>query len=236
MKTRTMLSGILVLGVLLFTFGCRQGTEKGDVSIKEPIEWSHTWIPATDKHDLPRVLLIGDSHVERYYPLVARQLQGLAYCAKLTTSKSLGDPILPDEIGLILKQYDFDIIAFNNGLHGKGYTEEQYGKYIPLIFDLFKRQSKAKVIWVNTTPVRKRGNLAEFDDFTGRVRKRNRLVEKYATEHGIPIVDLFSLGQQHEEYYTGDGVHFNPDGVAAEADRVAGKIKELLPESRTKSD
>jgi len=218
---------LLLAASLLFVAGCRQKDKNRDESIKEPTEWSRTWVPNTGKHDLPRVLIIGDSHVERYYPLVARQLRGIAYCAKLTTSKSLGDPILLDEIGLILKQYDFSLITFNNGLHGKGYTEEQYGKYIPLFFDLFSKYSKAKVIWVNTTPVRKKENLAEFDAFTDRVKERNRLAQEYAGKHSIPTVDLFSLGE-HVDYYAGDGVHLNPEGVAAEAEAVATKIKELL--------
>ena len=49
---------------------------------------------SVNNHDLPRVLIIGDSHVERYYPLVAARLQDKAYCSKFTTSRSLGDPAL----------------------------------------------------------------------------------------------------------------------------------------------
>ena len=174
------------------------------------------------------MLLIGDSHVERYYPVVQRELAGVAYCGKLTTSKSLGDPLLRDEIKLILKQYEFAVISFNNGLHGKGYSEAQYGNDIPLIFDLFKKYSQGKIIWVNTTPVRKKENLSEFDHFTARVQERNRLVRQYLKGADIPIVDLFSLGEKHVEYYTKDGVHFNPEGVTAEADAVAAQIKEML--------
>ena len=223
------------LGMLALSFlisGCRRGAKEHDVSIKEPIEWSRTWAPSTDKSDLPRVLIIGDSHVERYYPLVAKKLEGAAYCAKLATSKSLGDPVLLEEIDLMLRQYDFSVISFNNGLHGKGYSEEQYGAFVPRVFALFRKRSKAKVIWVNTTPVRKRGKLSEFGEFTLRVRERNRIVREYAEAHGIPIVDLFSLGERHEEYYTDDGVHFNSLGVEAEAERVAAAIRALLPDSR----
>lgn len=227
MKPINIVLGILVSTFLFFNTSCRLKVESNDASIKEPTEWSRTWIPATDKHDLPRVLLIGDSHVERYYPVVQKKMAGIAYCGKLTTSKSLGDPVLLEEIKLILKQYDFSLITFNNGLHGKGYTEKQYGKYIPLVFDLFRKYSKAQVIWVNTTPVRKKENLAEFDAFTDRVKERNRLVREYTGKHGIPMVDLFSFGE-HVDYYTDDGVHFNPPGVAAEAETLANKIKELL--------
>ncbi len=43
-------------------------------------------------------------------------LAGKAYCARLTTSKCVSDPFFPDEVQLLLKQYRFAVIHFNNGL------------------------------------------------------------------------------------------------------------------------
>ena len=52
---------------------------KKNVFISEGTEWSNTWMVATNKHDLPRVLIIGDSHVERYYQPVSGKLNKKAY-------------------------------------------------------------------------------------------------------------------------------------------------------------
>ena len=94
--------------------------------IRERIEWADIWVTDADKEDLPRVLLIGDSITRGYFGEVEKQLEGKAYCDRLTTSKCVSDPFFPDEVRLMLKQYHFAVIHFNNGLHGWGCTEGQY--------------------------------------------------------------------------------------------------------------
>lgn len=71
---------------------------------REDIEWLDVWLPHTNDHQLPRVLLIGDSITRGYYPDVEKALAGPAYVARLSTSKSLGDPALLKEIALILSE------------------------------------------------------------------------------------------------------------------------------------
>ncbi|MDP4197723.1 MAG: SGNH/GDSL hydrolase family protein, partial [Bacteroidota bacterium] len=65
-----MLKNICVSAALcLFTLGsCHTSKMTEGKIINEDIEWSHTWITGTNKTDLPHVLIIGDSHVEGYYP------------------------------------------------------------------------------------------------------------------------------------------------------------------------
>ena len=107
------------------------------------------------------MLLIGDSITKGYYPQVAEKLKGKASVARLATSKSLGDPVLLAEVALVLDQCRFDVVHFNNGMHGWGYSEEEYGKAFPeLVATIRKHAPKAKLIWATTTPVRRRGNLS----------------------------------------------------------------------------
>ncbi|MFC2125759.1 SGNH/GDSL hydrolase family protein [Bacteroidota bacterium] len=176
---------------------------------------------------MPRILIIGDSHVENYYRIIATELQGEAYCCKLTTSKSLGDPVLIDEIELILKQYDFDVIAFNNGLHGKAYTEEQYGSYIPILYGVFQKMSNAKIIWINTTALRNKKDINVFDDFNIRIIERNKLVEDFARSKNIPVIDMYSLSVDNPEYYKKDGCHFNKEGVIEEGLLLTNEIRRI---------
>src|SRR4029453_700220 len=81
--------------------------------------------------DRPRVLLVGDSITRDYYKAVEDKLQSKAVVCRLTTSKSLGDPALLDEVRLVLGQAKFDVVHFNNGMHGWGYTGGQYAKALP---------------------------------------------------------------------------------------------------------
>src|SRR2546423_800188 len=81
--------------------------------VREDIEWLDVWVPGNNAKGLPRVLLVGDSIARGYYPGVADRLKGKAVVARLTTSKGLGDPALPDEVRLVLGQAKFDVVHFN---------------------------------------------------------------------------------------------------------------------------
>jgi len=85
-----------------------------DEPVRERIEWIDIWVTDADKTDLPRVLLVGDSITRGYFGGVEKHLAGKAYCARLTTSKCVSDPTFNDDLKLILNQYKFSVIHFNN--------------------------------------------------------------------------------------------------------------------------
>jgi len=108
---------------------------------REAIEWCNIWIPDTNETKLPRVLLIGDSITGGYGPKVADALKGKVSVARLTTSKSIGDPALLAEVALVLGQCRFDVVHFNNGLHGWGYTEEEYQQHFPELLATIRKHA-----------------------------------------------------------------------------------------------
>ena len=197
---------------------------------REPIEWIRLWLPNVDKNDQPQVLLLGDSITQAYYENVAADLKGKAYVGYLTSSLSVGDPMLPRQIALVLKNYSFDAIHFNNGLHGKDYSEQEYARYFPQFVKTIKTNARgAKLIWTSSTPVRMGKDMTEFTPFTTRVIARNKIAADYVRKMGIPIDDLCSAVLNHPEYYLGvDGTHPNPQGRAAEARDVAASILKVL--------
>jgi GDSL-like Lipase/Acylhydrolase family len=197
---------------------------------REPIEWIRLWLPNVNKQDLPQVLLLGDSITQAYYKDVAADLKGKAYVGYLTSSLSVGDPMLPRQIALVLKNYRFDVIHFNNGLHGKGYTEEEYARYFPQFVKTLQANAHgAKLIWTSSTPVRTGNDMSEFAPFTKRVAARNRIATVSVRRAGIPIDDLYAAVLHHPEYYLSvDGTHPNPQGRAAEAHDVAASILKVL--------
>jgi hypothetical protein len=221
------LFSLLLLNSAIFSCIDYKGKSNGK-TVNETIEWSHTWMINTNDSNLPRVLLIGDSHVEAYYPIVADALKMAANCCKFTTSRSLGDPVLIDQLELVFQQYDFDVICFNNGLHGDAYGGEEYGRYIPVVYDLLERHCSKSLVWINTTASRKRENPKEFTAFNAKVIVRNKLVSDFTAKHKIPLIDFNSLSVSHPEYYSEDGIHFNQDGIKAEAGLIAEKVRALL--------
>ena len=197
---------------------------------REPIEWIRLWLPNVNKKGLPQVLLLGDSITQAYYQDVAADLKGKAYVGYLTSSLSVGDPMLPRQVALVLKNYRFDVIHFNNGLHGKGYTEEEYARYFPQFVKTIQANAHgAKLIWTSSTPIRMGKDMSEFAPFTQRVVARNKIADAYARKAGIPIDDLYAAVLHHPEYYVGgDGTHPNTEGRAAEARDVAASILKAL--------
>ncbi|HEY1190437.1 MAG TPA: hypothetical protein VGE74_22580, partial [Gemmata sp.] len=123
---RVLLAAIIVCGI-----APTSPTADPPRVVRESIEWLDVWVPGNGVRDQPRVLLIGDSITRAYYKSVEDTLKGKAIVCRLATSKSLGDPGLLDEVKLVLGQAKFDVIHFNNGMHGWGYSEDEYAKALP---------------------------------------------------------------------------------------------------------
>jgi alpha-L-fucosidase len=220
---------LIVLFGIIFIFSCT--STKNTAVVREKTEWLNVWLPETNKTGLPRVLLIGNSITRAYYPEVEQLLAGKAFVAQLATSKSLGDPALLLEVDLILKSGHFDVVHFNNGLHGWGYTEAQYRAAFPkLIKTIRKGAHGATLIWASATPVRQGEGMLLFDARTERIKTRNQIAQECIAGKNIATDDLFSLIVGHPEYYAGhDGTHLNPAGVTALAKQVAQVIENTVP-------
>ena len=215
---------VFVVVLLSFPFGV------ADEPVRERIEWIDIWVTDADRNDLPRVLLVGDSITRGYFSGVEKHLAGKASCARLTTSKCVSDLTFNDDLLLMLNQYKFSVIHFNNGLHGWGYTEDQYRDGLVKTVDAVKRHfGDATVIWASTTPVREKADLKKFNERTERVKVRNKLASEIMAEQHIPTDDLFELVKDHPEWTSGDGVHFNGQGNEALAKQVAESVMKHLP-------
>src|SRR4051812_35843495 len=110
MKLLTSVCLLFGLGVSLYVHAAEPA--------RESIEWLDIWMPHTNDHGLPRVLLIGDSITRGYGKQVESNLKDKAYVARLASSKSLGDPALLEQVALVLREQSFEAIHFNNGMHG----------------------------------------------------------------------------------------------------------------------
>jgi lysophospholipase L1-like esterase len=216
MKMRFIVAGIGVLGV-----GVNGGLAEPHIA-REAIEWCDVWMPDSTRDDLPRVLLIGDSITRGYFPAVEKDLQGKAYCARLATSKSVGDPALLTEIAAIVAEEKFDVIHFNNGMHGWGYSEEEFKAAFPGFVEAIRNAAPhARLVWASITPVRK------DDAKNARIKVRNTIAEEYMKQNSIPIDNQWALMAAHEDLHS-DDVHFTPAGSDLQARQVADSVLKLI--------
>jgi lysophospholipase L1-like esterase len=195
---------------------------------RESIEWTDAWMPHTNDHDLPRVMLIGDSITRSYYPAVEEKLKGKAYVSRYTTSKAIGDPALLTELAVFLKQNRYAVVHFNIGMHGWAYTEDEYRQHWPALLSAIRESAPgARLIWASTTPVRKDREGKNAGPRNDRIQARNAVARTLSDREKIPVDDLHALMSGHADMHT-DDVHFSKEGSALMAEQVAREIAKLL--------
>jgi hypothetical protein len=160
---------------------------------------------------------------------VEADLKGVAYVSRMATSISLGDPALMMQVALVLQEQSFDIIHFNNGLHGKDYTPEEYAAALPILLAVLHHYDPdAKLVWASSTDVRQKDHLDVVSPDTERSVQRNAAAAAIVTAKGVAIDDLFTVVKDHPEYHGSDGVHFTNAGNTALADQVTKTLKGIL--------
>jgi hypothetical protein len=220
----------LVLTIFLVPFAHAQSPTYPPAG-RESIEWCDIWIPHANETNLPRVLLIGDSITRAYYPEVEKNLEGKAYVGRLSSSAFISDPILLSQIEMMLSQYKFDVIHFNNGMHGWTHSEKEYAAAFPkFLATIQKYAPHAKLIWANTTPLKISPNLLadnQTEATDERIAKRNEIALKLVQAKRIPVDDLNTPMRGHPEWHI-DNVHFDDQGIAIQAAQVAAQIEKQL--------
>jgi len=202
--------------------------------MKKPIfesnEWTRVNVTGANRCNLPRVLLIGDSIVEAYRREVETRLDGKALVATFTTSTFCGDPYFRSELELLLNRFHFEVIHANNGLHGCGYSEEEYRRGLNAMIDLFRTDApEAALLWGMTTPVTCGGIPEELHpELNPRVIERNRIAGEIMKQRGIAVDNQYEVVAGHPEYRRPDGYHFNDVGSAALGRRATEFIMEAL--------
>jgi len=216
----------LCIVLVLFFMAAPVRAGESDQGHRESIEWCNHWFPSLDKNDLPHVLLIGDSIVMGYGPVVEKQLTGKAYVARICTSQFISDPMLLSQLKLFLGQMKFDVIHFNNGLHGASYSQAQYRAAFPAFLAAIQESApQAKLIWATTTTYIRDGK----PELNEQVKARNAIAHKCIEQAGIAEDDLFSLISPHPELHDAGGIHYKPEGYDLLGRQAASEIEKFLP-------
>jgi hypothetical protein len=118
------------------------------------------------------------------------------------------------------------VIHFNNGMHGWGYSDEQYAAGLPgMIAALREGAPQAMLLWVSTTPVLHDSTNGQSTN--ARIDERNRLAASLMAKEAIAIDDQHALMLKHQDTHNGD-VHFTEEGSAIQAAQVAESIRHAL--------
>jgi hypothetical protein len=190
----------------------------------EEVEWTWEVRPAHVDRKLPNVLLVGDSITRNYYPEVKRQLADTANVYLMASSASVGDPRLQRQLQefCVMEAVSFNVVHFNNGMHGWTYSEEDYQAAFPsFLLALHSIAPSASFVWASTTPVKAD---AVPGPTNARVNARNDIARAFIKGAGIPIDDQHELMSRNSDQYE-DSVHFNPTGAAIQGQQVAQSIR-----------
>ena len=193
--------------------------------MKERFEWIHSWCDYSEKNDLPRVLLVGDSITNAYQEIVRELLRGVCYVDYLATSYSVDNIMFSQLCLAFFDNSRYDIIHFNHGLHGYDMTKETYKIGIEELL-CNRRES---IILATSTVVYKNGVPEIHDGWREKLAERNGAMEELAEKYGYSIDDLFAVSKTID--YTQrsqDGYHYAKEGSAVLAASVVESIKNVL--------
>ena len=181
---------------------------------------------------LPRVLLIGDSILSGYLPIVTKALDRKAnldawinpYWQGENTNKVLAE---------VLANGPYDLVFFNLGLHGLAKGRIPEGKFEPLtkayVEVLQHKCPKAKLIWATITPVTVKGNPTELDPvINATILEHNRMATRVMNEAHTPSVDFYALLAGKLNLARGDGFHWTQPAYQVSGDAAATAILQAL--------
>lgn len=215
-------SAALAEGAATNTEKCCQPSWKtrGHENTEWSVSYSYHLIDA--KRHLPRVLLVGDSICNGYFPKTAQLLRDKVNITYWTSSYCVTSKNYLKLLSIVLDEAKYDVIHFNNGLHSLSTKIKEYGKAYRAALQLIKKmQPDAKVIYVSSTPM-------TLDWKTKLVSERNATASAIAGEFaGISSNDLFALmAPLDRKVWWYDECHFTPAGYDKLAAAVAEKVVE----------
>ena len=179
----------------------------------------------SEKANLPKIVLIGDSIRMGYAPLVAKRLEGKAVVVSDKENGGDSANVLKHLEEWVLREKP-DIVHINAGLHDlkldktkKTYQVElvQYEANLKEIVARLRKETKATIIFANTTPIHDERHAKRGGDFERKeadVQRYNAAALAVMKAEGITVHDLHGLVVQHgvETMLGNDGTHYTPDG------------------------
>ena len=195
----------------------------------EECEWTNAWCDKLHSDNVKRTLLIGDSITLGYRPFVRDMAEGKFTADMFATSRVLDNEDYFVELNQVLKDVKYDVIHFNNGLHGWHQTEEEYKNNIERGISFIKeKQPQAQLILVTST-ARTEVEHPEIKHKENEIiLKRNEIIKELAKKYSLPLDDLYPVTENRPELHIGDGYHYKEDGSRTLAKKVYEMVASLV--------
>ena len=190
---------------------------------KERLEWIHYESWEADK----KVLFIGDSIIWGARSYIEKMLPECVGSTVVTTAHGVNDEQYSKSISMLATLNDtfYEAVYFNNGLHPRGQTAQEYAEnYERVVVELMKAIPARKWIlglstpisncqtdiWDNTAPIteKEKISLKERNDL---VLEYNEKVKEIAQRLGLPYYNAYGLLEGRDDLKT-DPYHYNQEG------------------------
>lgn len=188
----------------------------------------------------PSAILIGDSICMGYRPLVKERLKEQVTVLGIEGNGGDSGNVLSNLDDWIINR-EAEIIHLNCGLHDlkferdtKAYQQplDVYESNLRKIVERIKSESKARLIWVSTTPVidKRHNSVKGFDRYIRDVKAYNEVANGIMKEARISINDLYSAIKNDDiaACLGNDGVHMTERGNRILADTVCSFLFDKL--------
>ena len=190
---------------------------------RESLEWTHYESRAGDK----KILVIGDSIIWGAHSYIEKLLDGKFGLTTIVSAHGVNEEQFLKSVSMLATLNDtyYEAVYFNNGLHPRGQTAEEYAKnYERCVVELMKAipagkwilglstpiSNKQTEIWDNSAPItdNEKKSLAEKNAL---VLEYNEKVREISAKLGVPCYDAYSLIESRDDLKI-DPYHYNQDG------------------------
>ena len=181
---------------------------------QEGIDWSRFSMYDARQEGRPKVLMIGDSICNANHRSVKEILNGKYDISFWASSMDATDPDFIYALNLVLEQAPYDIITYNNGLHGHKPLAQRVKAIENSIKFILEKMPNSKLIIVGTTPIK---DQAEQTD---------RTLPDLAKKFNLPFVDLNAImAPLDRDKYWSDRYHFKKPAVDMQGKAIAQEIE-----------
>ncbi len=219
--------------------------EKKTVSVQPAGVFASNLTAVAQERRLPKVVLLGDSIRMGYAPLVEKLLAGKAIIVSPKANGGDSANNLKNLEAWAIREQP-DIVHFNCGIHDVKKSKKtgehqvpapQYEGNLRKIVERLRKETKATVIFVTTTPIlderaAKGRTKADYELLDASAIQYNGIARRVMQELKVPLNDLRDVmpdAGTREKLISADGVHFTQEGREKLAKAVADMISRHLP-------
>lgn len=206
---------------------------------REKLEWTHYESWEGNK----KVLVIGDSIVWGSHSFIETLLPEDLALTTVVSAHGVNEEQFFKSVSTLATLNDsfYEAVYFNNGLHPRGQSAEEYAKnYENVVTELIKViparkwllglstpiSSMQTDVWDNSTPITDKtiNSLRERNDL---VIEYNKKVKEIAHKLNLPFYDAYELVKDLNDLKI-DPYHYNEDGRKIIAEGICGAILKVI--------